>query len=245
MKKHVVELCSGFGKVTEWFRENGYQAHRFEYDPWFKDIPGTTIKDVMDIKPEELPMKPKFLWASPPCNTYSLIGVWRYWTRDHGKIRPKTFDECRFIKGREISLEKATKYYTDLKESLALIRHISMLIEKTQPKHYAIENPVGVLMHVLFDWDRIHFDQAIFGTVGRKPTHLFGELPSQLVEYLEYRMEKKDYDWEVTEAWGKKTTKRGTLGLRGSRLRSMIPYELGRVIGLAVEGRLSLEEKTI
>ena len=241
MKGHVVELCSGFGKVTEWFRENGYQAHRFEVDPYFNDIPDTTIKNVMDIQPEELPMNPKFFWASPPCNTYSPVGVWRYWIRDKGNMRPKTFDECRFIKGREISTDKAMRYYTDLIDSLALIRHISMLIDKTKPKYYLVENPVGALKYVLFNWERIMFDQAIFGTAGKKPTYLFGNHPPQLVAYLEHRMALKDYDWEVTEAWGRK--KRGTLGLAGSRLRSMIPYELGRIIGLAIEGRLELGEK--
>lgn len=245
MKKHVVELCSRFGKVTKWFRENGYQAHRFEFDPYFKDIPDTIIKNVMDIMPDELPMNPKFFWASPPCNTYSPVGLYRYWIRDKGKVRPKTMDECRFITGREISIEKATKYYTDLIESVALLRHITMLIEETKPEYYIIENPVGAMRHVLHDWGRVRFDQAIFGTIGKKPTYLFGNLPPQLIAYLEHRMAKKDYDWQRTMIWGKREEERGTLGLGDSRLRAMIPYELGRVIGLAVEGRLSLDEKTI
>ena len=79
----VLELFAGsrsFGKVAE---KLGHEVFSVDINN-FKNI--NLVKDIEFLKKEDIPFIPDFVWASPPCTTYSIAAI--SYHRDQGK--PKT-----------------------------------------------------------------------------------------------------------------------------------------------------------
>ena len=64
----VLELFSGTGVVSKTLRELGHEC--FTIDNNLKCNPNKCI-DILKLKISEIPFKPDFIWASPPCTDYS------------------------------------------------------------------------------------------------------------------------------------------------------------------------------
>jgi site-specific DNA-cytosine methylase len=79
--------------------------------------------DILDFELKNLPNEfrnPDIIWASPPCQNFSVMTIPRYW--HNGK--PKSW-----------------KTYLHL----AIAKKTVELIEQLKPKYFFIENPVGML----------------------------------------------------------------------------------------------------
>lgn len=86
----VLELFAGTGVLSDTFRKAGHEATTLEIDPQFN----------ADIQEDILCWIPKgeydVIWASPPCTTFSVMTMGKYWkdkTRDssiHGKNEERT-----------------------------------------------------------------------------------------------------------------------------------------------------------
>ena len=79
----VLELFAGsrsIGKVAE---ELGHQVFSVDVKDFEKiDL----VKDIEFLTKKDIPFIPDFIWASPPCTTYSIAAIGHH--RDMGK--PKT-----------------------------------------------------------------------------------------------------------------------------------------------------------
>lgn len=116
----VLELFCGtksFSKVAE---SQGHEVFTVDINP---DFNPSLCKDIMEVTAQEIIDKfghPDFIWASPPCTTFSVASIYRYW--DKGK--PKN--------------EKTL-------QGIAIVKKTLELIKELNPKWFVIENPRGML----------------------------------------------------------------------------------------------------
>lgn len=116
----VLELFSGTGSFSKVAKARGHEVFTVELDYRFSP---DMIKDIMHLEAKDILEKfgrPDVIWASPPCTTFSVASIYRYW--ENGK--PKN--------------EKTL-------HGIALVKKTIQLIEELQPKFWFIENPRGML----------------------------------------------------------------------------------------------------
>ena len=112
--------------------------------------------DILDFNISMLPEEfkhPDIIWASPPCQTFSVDSIYRYW--DNGK--PKN--------------EKA-------KHGIKIAKKTREIIKKINPKFFIIENPRAMLRKQDFMQD-LHRDTVTYcqyGSKVQKPTDLWNNL---------------------------------------------------------------------
>ena len=82
----IVELFAGgrsFSKVAE---ANGHTT----FDTDIDDLDGIDLAiDIMQFEPNMVPFIPDVVWASPPCETFSVASIGRHWTKGYDFL-PKT-----------------------------------------------------------------------------------------------------------------------------------------------------------
>src|ERR1044072_8647303 len=77
--------------------------------------------DILNFDLSRLPWKPDVIWASPPCESFSVASIGKHWNHDN---TPKT---------------------NQAKHGLLLVEKTAEIIRKLKPKFYFIENPRGKL----------------------------------------------------------------------------------------------------
>jgi hypothetical protein len=183
----------------------------------------THIGDILLVGADEileyLGGRPDYLFASPPCTTFSVASIGTHWGGGRRAYIPKT-DAARL--------------------GLELVEHTQELIDDLEPTFYWIENPRGVLrkLPIMNDDARVELENVViwyctYGTTmgmkRAKPTDLWGKWPSSWIPRPVCRNGNPNCD-HVRAPRGAKT---GTQGLSGNMARSMIPKELCREIMIA------------
>jgi len=151
----TLELFAGsrsFSKVAD---EYGFTTYSTDISPYEK------INQVADIfhfdlnkAMECLGGKPDIIWASPPCETFSIASVSHHWYSD---CKPKS-------KQSKIGLE--------------IIRLTIDIIQYLKPKYWFIENPRGMLrkMYILKNYPRKTITYCSYGDDRMKPTDIWTNL---------------------------------------------------------------------
>ena len=201
----VFDFFAGTGSSTQAFEDAGHTVIKVELDEYFE----AHERDILSLTPEYLIEKygqPDFIWASPPCQTFSVASIRHYWTYENGKAIPKN--------------QKTL-------DGIARVQHTLDLIKGLNPKRgWLMENPRGMLrkQDVVKGLTRRTITYCQYGDFRMKPTDLWGELSG----------------WEprpmcspgmTCHNSAKRGSDTGTQGIGGggkggSRLRSMVPYEL-------------------
>lgn len=149
----ILELFSGTASFSKVAKERGHEVFTIDFDKQFN--PDLCI-DILDFEINMLPKEfkhPDFIWASPPCQTFSIASVYRYWK--NGK--PKN---DKTLKG------------------IAIIKKTIQIIEELNPKFWIIENPRGMLRKQDF-MQKLHRDTITYcqyGSKVQKPTDLWNNL---------------------------------------------------------------------
>ena len=218
----ILELFAGsrsFSKVAE---ELGHET--FSVDIKAFDNIDLAI-DILDLDLHEL-KKELFkkgidnidcVWASPPCQAFSVLQIGKNWYHDH---TPKT--------------DKA-------KKSIEIVQKTLDIIDFLQPDYYFIENPRGKLrkLEVVKGIPRATVTYCQYGDTRMKPTDiwtnhlssndLFGDNKSQ--GWMPRPMCKNGDSCHEAAPRGAAT---GTRKLKGNYLRSKVPYELCKEILLTL-----------
>lgn len=116
--KQTVELFCGTKSASKIFAARGYKTFTVDNEPTFlPDLCG----DILHVEASEIPQPIEILWASPPCQGFSVAQIGRNWYHNG---EPKT-DRAR--------------------HALMLVDRTIELIQELQPRYFFIENPVGKL----------------------------------------------------------------------------------------------------
>lgn len=143
---NVLELFAGsrsIGKVAEKLGCNVFSVD-------IKDFKGINlVQDVEFLIPEMIPFKPDFIWASPPCTTYSIAAIGHH--RDMEK--PKT--------------DFAAKSDRLVKNTLSIINHFGC--------PFFMENPRGYLrkMPFMLGLPKVTVWYCKYGDTSAKPTDIW------------------------------------------------------------------------
>ena len=202
----IFDFFAGTGSATQAFHDAGHTVVKIELDEQFP----ADERDILSISADYLVNRygqPDFVWASPPCTTFSVASCGTYWTPD-GK--PKN--------------EKAIA-------GLKMIEHTIALIQQLKPtKGFIIENPRGMLrkQSIMDFMDRRTVTYCTYGETRMKPTDLWGSVNGWTA-----RPHCKNGD--TCHEAAPRGSKKGTQGIKGSRQRSMVPIELSREILNAIK----------
>jgi len=204
---NVVDLFAGLGGGTQAFRDRGHHVWTTDIDPKF----GCDLTaDILDLGPEDFD-QPRFIWASPPCEKFSIASGFGAW----GPGYDPTSDEAKF--------------------AIQLVEHAVYLIEVLNPKYFVIENPMGLLRKLdLIPYPRQTITQCQYhrldepGPTRMKPTDLWGRFPASLRLFPPC---KNGAACHVRAPRGSQTGTQGMTAVESGK----IPYLLGMQFCLAAE----------
>ncbi len=206
----ILELFAGTRSIGKAFEELGHEVYSIEWNKDFENI--NWYADISTIKASDILErfgKVDVVWASPDCTTYSIAAISHHREKVEGNLNPKS-DYAKFCDLTNINVLK--------------------LIEELKPKYYFIENPRGGMrkMNFMKDLPRYTVTYCQYGDSRMKPTDIWTNHPNP-----EFKpMCKNGSPCHVSAPRGSKT---GTQGLKNSKDRSVIPYELCRHIASICE----------
>jgi site-specific DNA-cytosine methylase len=206
----IYDFYSGTGSSTKAFEDNGHTIIRVELDTYFE----AEERDILSLTADNLIAKygqPDFIWASPPCQKFSVASLWKYWA-----------------KGANGSIPKHPAVF----EAIDLIKHTISLMDELKPTYgWLMENPRGMLRKQDFmqDLPRWTVTYCQYGDTRMKPTDVWGTIQG----WTPRNMCKPRATCHESSPAG--TNAGGTGKLKNARLRSMIPYQLGEEICNLIE----------
>jgi hypothetical protein len=212
----VYDFFSGTGSSTKAFEDAGHTIVKVELDEYFE----ADERDILQLTAKGLIEKygqPDFIWASPPCQTFSVASIRHYWNYENGIAVPKN--------------QKTLDGIERVRYTLQLIKDLNPTIG------WLMENPRGMLrkQSVVQGLTRRTVTYCQYGDFRMKPTDIWGELP----EWTSRPVCKAGANCHNSAKRGSDTGTQGIGGggKGGSRLRSMIPYDLGKEILEAITKR--------
>lgn len=200
----VLELFAGTRSISKAFEKVGCQTYSVEWNKDFEnislyaDISTLTAKDIIKL----CGGIPDVIWASPDCTTYSIAGI-----SHHRKKNEET--------GNLDAVSEYAKFCDKTN------KHVLDLIQELKPKYYFIENPMGGMrkMDFIKGLYRYTVTYCQYGDTRMKPTDIWTNHPNPQFK----PMCKNGDSCHEAAPRGSMT---GTQGLKGSKVRSVIPEEL-------------------
>ena len=197
----VYDFFAGTGSSTQAFEDAGHTVIKVELDTEFE----ANERDIMTLNADYFIRtygKPDFIWASPPCQKFSVASCSRYWYPD------------------------GTPRDGNAAQALAMVEHTIQLIQDLNPRlGYIIENPRGMLRKqaLMASLHRRTVTYCQYGDTRMKPTDLWGDVPN----WTHRAACKSGQTCHEAAPRGSRT---GTQGRKGSKERSRVPYDLGKEI---------------
>ena len=199
-KMKVLELFAGsrsIGKVCD------AKGHEVFSSDW-KEFDGIDYAvNILDFRPSEVPFVPDVIWASPPCTTFSVASIGKYWNKDGTPKHEKS----------ELGMQL-------LSRTILIIEHFQNINPNLV---WYVENPRG-MMRKMKIWDWIpHVRHTVtycqYGDKRMKPTDIWTNDKSWTPKLAC----KNGAPCHVSAPRGSRT---GTQGLKGNYERSIIPKDL-------------------
>jgi len=193
---NVLELFAGTASFS-----NAAIDHRTftsDFNPQFNT--DYTV-DIMKFDTSKVPLKPDVIWASPPCETFSVASIGHHWSPGY--------------------IPKSTNCQLGIDRVLKTIE----IINELQPKYWFIENPRGLLRKMPFmqDFYRYTVTYCQYGDTRMKPTDIWSNVPNLVLK----PMCKNGMPCHIAAPRGSST---GTQGIKTYKDRSRIPDELCKSI---------------
>lgn len=215
----ALDLFSGLGGWSRPLQDRGHEVVTLDAEPRFEPDHARDILSVSSLR--ELEVKGDrfdLVLASPPCQAFSVLAVWRHWRKVGDRYQTLTPQARLGVK---------------------LMQHTFKLIEEYQPKAFVIENPRGMMRMLAPRKPDVTVWYCKLGESRAKPTDLWTNLPVRWP--IECRYRNPDCDHERVP----RGVRSGTIALKTPALRALIPYGLGLTVVLGAEyaliGRTALD----
>ena len=206
----TIEIFAGSCSFSKVAKELGHDTFTTDYE----EVDGQDlVADIQQLEATDFPYcHPDILWASPPCEGFSVASISANWTGGHQAYIPKS-DTAR--------------------QSINLVNHTLRLIEELQPKYYFIENPRGVLKKLDL-LKHVPFMHTIwyckYGDDRAKPTNIWTNAewwtPRPVCKNHKYDKEGNIINRQCHHESARRGAKTGTQGRGTYKDRSRIPEEL-------------------
>lgn len=196
----VFDFFSGTGSSTQAFEDAGHTVIKVELDTQFE----AHERDILTLSAIYLIHtygKPDFIWASPPCTSFSIAAISHHRNPDG-------------------TAKSSTAYLGDM-----LLSKTLGLIDLLNPTYWLMENPRGMMRKhpLMINQPKKTITYCQYGDNRMKPTDIWGNLDSWTPRPMCNNGDK----CHDAAPRGSKT---GTQGLKNASIRSMVPYQLGKEI---------------
>jgi hypothetical protein len=191
----ILELFAGSKSFSSVAKAHGHEVFTSDIEVSFNTDYSV---DILNFDISKLPWKPDVIWASPPCESFSVASIGKHWNVDN---TPKT--------------EKAEL-------GVKLVQKTLEIIKQLEPKYYFMENPRGKLRKLPFMQDhpiRHTVTYCQYGDNRMKPTDIWTNCHS----WNPRKMCKNGDTCHVAAPRGSKT---GTQGISTYYDRSKVPEQL-------------------
>jgi len=203
---NTVELFSGTKSFSKVMAKHGHRTVTMDND---RNLQPDYVVDLLFVDPQMIRLASRratMLWASPPCQGFSVAAIGRNWTGGPRGYIPKS-DSARL--------------------SIALAVRTIEIIEQAHPKVWFIENPRGLLRKMPFMEEFLKRTGGVrhtvtycqYGDTRMKPTDIWTN-----ATWWKPKPVCKNGD-KCHEA-APRGSKTGTQGIVGARDRGMIPDQL-------------------
>ena len=207
----VLELFAGSKSFASAAASLGHTTYTSDYDDEF-DCDYTV--DILEFDITMLPWKPDVIWASPPCESFSVASIGHHW----GPNRTPKSDGS--------------------KHGLAMLNKTIEIIEQLQPKYYFIENPRGMMrkMDIMQGHPFRHtVTYCQYGDTRMKPTDIWTNCPY-------WKPKPKCYNGAPCHVAAPRGSSTGTQGIATYFDRSRVPDELCTEILTAIQTGTVLQQ---
>lgn len=160
-QKIMLELFSGSKSISNFFESKGF--HSVSVDNNHRLCP-SICKNILDLKPVDLPGQIDFIWASPDCTYFSRASESSNWFKFH--VKKRIYD-----------------YYPlteNARTALSLLQQTIQIINYYPGVPFVIENPIGRIQHLKplksIGHNRYYVNYYDFGFSYSKETYLFTNL---------------------------------------------------------------------
>lgn len=190
----LLELFCGTKSIGKEFEKVGFKVISLDFDAQFN---ATFTRDILTV-PDDFFSGFDAVWASPPCNAFTVALIGRNWYHDH---TPKN--------------DLARQGMAILEKTVAIIKYIN-------PAMFWIENPRGKMrrMPIMQQFDRRTVSYCQYGDSRMKPTDIWTN-----TNWTPRPICSNGDNCHESAPRGSKT---GTQGIKRSRDRAVIPMELCR-----------------
>lgn len=190
----TVELFSGTKSFSKVMESHGNTTFTVDND---RSLEPDLCIDMLRLEPLALPLYADILWASPPCQGFSVASIGKNWNHDN---TPKT-DSARL--GVELA-----------KETLRIIQEV-------KPKWWFIENPRGKLRKLDFmqGLTRHTVSYCQYGDTRMKPTDIW-------TNATWWNPKPICHNGDKCHESAPRGSKTGTQGIDGAKDRGRIPSAL-------------------
>lgn len=195
--KKVLELFAGSRSVSKAAEKLGMAVFSSDVEP-FEQIDYAVDINKFDIA--TLPFKPDIIWASPPCQAFSIMSFRYHWTG-----------------GKNAYVPKSTRAH----EGIKMVKKTLQIIKQLNPQFYFIENPRGMLRKMKFmeGMKRHTVSYCQYGDTRMKPTDIW----TNSERWVPKPICKNGAPCHEAAPRGSHT---GTVGLKNAFERSKIPEQL-------------------
>jgi hypothetical protein len=203
----LLELFSGTKSMSHVFAERGHEVFTIDMD---SSLRPDLCEDIRFVGPSDIPFKPDIIWASPPCQGFSVAAIGKNWNRDN---TPKTYSA---------------------RLAAELVEATLALIDTLKPRYYFIENPVGKLRVLPYLQHLVNHSTAYcqYGDTRKKPTDIWTNMPRDM--WTPKSKCANGASCHVAAPRGSKTPG-STQGIKGAKDRGRIPEALCLEIAQACE----------
>ena len=148
---NVLELFSGsktFSTIAA--KEFNFKTFTVDFNP---DLKPDLVKDILKLKKSDIPFNPDIIWASPPCQSFSVMSFNHHFTK---------IGNCYVAKSEQALFH------------IKLVLKTIDIINLFKPKYFYIENPRGLLRVLDFIKEyRNTVTYCKYGMEYQKPTDIW------------------------------------------------------------------------